>query len=71
MEKNLTKCNVSKWSFSYTKGSSLCRLQDGGLQLVGLYGEDINALNYESMSELMLKQPKKETMLSVEVWNKW
>lgn len=71
MEKNQTKSNVSKWHFSYRKESSLHKLQDGVLQWVGLYDEDIKALNYRSISELILTQPKKEIILSVEVWNKW
>lgn len=70
-KKNQTKFNVSKWHSSHKKESSLHRLQDGGLQWLGLYGEDIKALNFRSMSELILIQPKKETMLSAEVWNKW
>lgn len=70
MEENQTKCNVSKWRFSYTKESPSHRSQDGGFR-VGLYDEDIKALNYSSMSELTLIQPKKETMFSAEVWNKW
>lgn len=56
-------------AFQLHKSSSR-RLQDGGLQWVGLYGEDIKALNFRSMAELILIQPKKETMLSAEVWNK-